>query len=446
MSVYATAMRAIRSSALAALLVTATACSRTAPPSEPVQLTVAPATPEPTPPPDASRSASLLGEPDAEFGEAGATSIERAAGEQRFSAIVLTRDGSIAATGYAPFDGLHDICAARLTPAGRLDETFGDRGFVRVGSRRGFGTAIAVDGAGRLLVAGYFHRSGGTDTLLARLDARGRLDPGFGDGGIVIGDFSKSDKPRAVLVQPDGSFVLVGYRNARGNFAVRYRADGRLDTRFGEQGHAAFGAAEDSAGAFVTRAVLAPDGGIVAGGYHAHRHLGLVARLSADGKPIARFGGTGTVMIDRPRVSSAWAVAADAQGRVLLGLQTKDRRAAIVRLLSDGTHDPSFGRAGFAIAEPAVDDQFYALLFDAGENVVGVGFRGLADDAVTLLARFSPRGAVDRSFGDRGIVTRKLGRSGSFQFAAAWDAAGRLLTAGDVWTGDRSRALVMRYR
>ena len=424
----------------AAPIAIALSCAPQQPAAPAPTLTVPSAANEASEAPPNDGSAALAGELDESFGEGGVGLFEHAPGEQRFSAMVVLPDGSIAATGYAPFDGMHDIVAARIAPDGRLDQSFGARGFVRVGDRRGFGQAIAADRAGRLLVAGYFHTRGGTDHLVARLDRAGKLDESFGNGGVVIGNFGRSGAPCAVLPRSDGSFVVVG----RGAFA--YRPDGTLDPRFGDGGKAAFAVTGKSAGAFSTRAVLAPDGGVVAGGYHAQAGRGFVARLSKTGDPDVLFGSAGTVMLAEPPVSSAWAIAVDSENRVLLGLQTGDRRAAVVRLLRDGTHDPSFGSGGIAIVDPAGDDQLYALLHDANDRIVGVGFRGLAEDAQALVTRLSTRGAVDRSFGDRGVVIRRVANGGTFQFAAGWDASGRLVTAGDVWNGNQSRALLMRYR
>lgn len=403
-----------------------------------------PAAPAPMAERTVAGSAALKGELDVGFGQGGSLLVEREPGEQRFSALAVLDDGSVAATGYAQFDGSADVVLARITADGRLDPSFGEGGQVRVGTRRGFGGAIAADRAGRLLVGGYFHTRPGTDMLLARFDGRGRLDPSFGQDGIVISDFGTNDQPHAILVRADGSFVVVGHRQRLQNGAVGFRSDGSLDPGFGDGGVAAFGPRNAPGIAYVTRAVMAPDGSIVAGGYQAHEHRGVVARLTPDGRPDTRFGRSGSVVLDQPSVSSAWAVAVDSHGRALLGVHTDEGPAAIVRVLPDGTRDRSFGRDGIAIADPDGDDQFYALLLDTHERIVGVGFRGLGDSAIAWLVRFSPRGALDASFGERGIATQRLSGA-TFSYAADWDPSGRLVIAGDVWNGERSRALVARY-
>ena len=428
----------------AGVILAAFGCSEAPTPAAPIVTLPAAGTDEPQGP-VLARGAALRGEFDPTFGDGGAVLLERAPGEQRIDALTILPDGAIAAAGYADFDGETDVAATRVTPDGHLDSHFGDGGFVRVGSTHGFGGAIAHDAAGRLLVAGYFHRSNGTDLVIGRLDDQGQLDPSFGDHGLVTHDAGPRDQPHALFVRSDGGIVVVGYHAGKRNAALALRADGSLDRHFGEEGVARFGRGEGRGNAYATAAVMGPDAAVVAGGYLANEHRGFVARIDARGRPDARFGEDGLVLLEAPPMSSAWAVALDADGRVLLGGQTDAGPAVVVRFTARGELDRTWGSGGVARADPHGDDQFYALLCDAGGRVVGVGFRGLADDARALVARFTPAGVLDPTFGQGGMRLRTFG-GGTFLFDAAWDHQGRLVTGGDVWNHEQSRMLVVRMR
>jgi uncharacterized delta-60 repeat protein len=418
------------------------ACAASPRPAQQPAVVVPRAEPEPPPTPVlAPTGLELRGELDASFGTAGVALFEREPGEQRFSAITSLRDGSVVAAGYAPFADSHDISAARITEAGVLDKTFGDRGWVRVGDRRGFGHVITQDDKGRLLVGGYFHDKRGTDTLLARLDARGGFDPSFGKNGVVVQDVGSGDQPHAIFARPDGRIIVVGYHSGPKNAAVAFRADGSLDPAFGNDGVALFGG-EGTANAFATAGAMGPAGEIVAGGYFAQDKHGFVARLDASGRADMAFGKSGVVVPELP-IQSAWAVGVDRESRIYLGAQTQAGPAVVLRFKIDGSLDRKWGLNGVAVADASGDDQLYAILFDKNDNVIGIGFRGLADEAQGFIVRFTPDGGRDKRFADDGRLVKSFG-GGTFLFAGAWDSKGRLVAVGDVWNRDKSRALVIR--
>ncbi len=80
------------------------------------------------------------------------------------------------------------ILVARLGSDGALDGAFGDRGISFTQIRTfGAGSAVVVHPDGRVVVAGYAGDNGGAadEVVLLRYLLDGRLDPGFGDGGLA---------------------------------------------------------------------------------------------------------------------------------------------------------------------------------------------------------------------------------------------------------------------
>lgn len=114
-----------------------------------------------------------------------------------------------AAPGAAPLDEGFSPAIARLTPAGRLDATFGVGGVAVVhrdgqGRRLGWPDAARVVGDGGTYLVAGLERANGLRATLVRIDRNGRLDPAF--GGTRRADLPM-DHARAV--EAFGSHVVV---------------------------------------------------------------------------------------------------------------------------------------------------------------------------------------------------------------------------------------------
>ncbi len=104
--------------------------------------------------------------------------------------------------------------------------------------------ALARQPDGKIVVAGTSSVSGsgtGATFALARYKPDGSLDATFGTGGKVISHRASYDSLAAVALQPDGKIVVAGWSAAgyhnSGNCALaRYNADGSLDAGFGSGG------------------------------------------------------------------------------------------------------------------------------------------------------------------------------------------------------------------
>lgn len=185
-----------------------------------------------------------------------------------------------------------------------------------------------------------------------------------------------------------------------------------------------------------------------------------IVRYLANGKLDQSFGSGGAVTIPRPAgaVFVLSGVAVDSQGRVVLAGLTRPlptnstpdpllSSAAVMRFNVDGTPDGSFGNGGtvitnFGIAAPkapgstysgasvglrdiAIDSQNRPVVTGGYVTEIGTG----AGSAVStgFVARLTEGGAVDTSFGDKGV--RSISTIHSIGQIAA-DAGGFLALAG----------------
>lgn len=197
--------------------------------------------------------------------------------------------------------------------------------------------AVAVQADGRVLIGGNFTQvNGAARRYLARLNADGTLDTGFGVGPNGLDDFVF-----AVAVQPDGRILIGGFFNEVNGVMrrkiARLNADGTLDM--------SFGAGQSGADGLVQSIAVQPDGRILIGG-NFNQVNGVprkgVARLNADGTLDAAFG-DGQSGVD----GAVGTIALQSDGRVLIGGNFNQVNGVVrdylARLNADGTLDTNFG-------------------------------------------------------------------------------------------------------
>lgn len=161
--------------------------------------------------------------------------------EQAFAAAVQP-DGRIVIVGKAD----NDFALLRLNPDGTLDTTFGVGGKV---AKDFFGSvdeayAVAIQGDGKVVVAGRIS-SGGTGKMgVARFLGNGELDESFGSNGVFTITFEATgsvlNDARDIAIQSDGKIVVAGgaTNNATGvdYGVIRLTTGGALDAAFGTGG------------------------------------------------------------------------------------------------------------------------------------------------------------------------------------------------------------------
>jgi uncharacterized delta-60 repeat protein len=133
--------------------------------------------------------------------------------------------------------------------------------------------------------------------------------------------------------------------------------------------------------------------------------------------PDRSFGHGGSASFAPQRFSSGAGVAVDSQGRTLVGATLDDgsllhTRAAVLRLLPDGSLDPAFGSAGVAVIPPPApyaSSRAEAIALDAQGRIV---IAGEVDDDVPAAVRLLPDGTLDPAFAAGGVLVAKGAYSG----------------------------------
>lgn len=177
---------------------------------------------------------------DGAFGNSGLVSTDFGPGDDYVNSITIDSQDRLVVTGSCN-DG-EAFALARYKSDGILDGTFGSDGLVstNLGSGKDVGYSIAIDGSGRLVVAGYCDNGEDLDFALARYTESGEFDPTFGTGGLVSTDFGLGGEiGHSIAIDSSGRHLVAG-RCVNGNnqdFALaRYMGSGDLDMSFGSGG------------------------------------------------------------------------------------------------------------------------------------------------------------------------------------------------------------------
>ncbi len=332
--------------------------------------------------------------------------------------VAIQPDGRIVVAGTSGAGML----AVRLNTNGSPDTSFsGDGVSTALPGRSAEGRAIALD-AGKIVVAGT---ATGADAYprpaVARLNADGSPDSGFGSGGAAVFDLGRLSYANAVGVQSDGRIVIAGsQRNdlqTTSVLAARLTGGGALDSSFHGNGLFLQQYARSAAYSAVFDLALAPDGKIVLAG-SATNGLSLsdspegvdaiAIRLNANGNPDSSFDGDGVAYLPastRKDQYNQTEPLPGAQGVVLGGSdvilggyydETTLKRLAVWALDSSGAPDLSFGSGGHTFTPFGNDSaELNALSIAANGDIFGAGDlgSGLASPPTGLAAKYGGVGA-----------------------------------------------------
>jgi uncharacterized delta-60 repeat protein len=266
-----------------------------------------------------------------------------------------------------------------------------------------------------------------TALLASQISAQsGTLDPTYGNGGISIlqpGDLH--DVAHDIVVLGDNTSLICGVARVDGRnsiFVAHLYNDGSLDASWGTSGGYTFFTIGDEAYGYAMG--VDSQGRIYVTGIAyptlAQAVVPLV-RADASGQPDLTFGTNGVMLYP---LSDTEAEARDlvvlGDDRVLLAGSAIgpdfDRDSFIMRLLEDGSPDPSFGNGGTAINDHVGDDQLNCLALMDNGNAVGAGHANVSFVMKTVLFMVDGTGTPENGFGNAGTLLPEIGSNDH----AAW--------------------------
>lgn len=362
------------------------------------------------------------------------------------------------------------FAVVRYNMNGSLDTTFGNGGIVTnifppvSAPTTSYGEGVVVQtGPPTTITVGGYNYSGGENYYfcLARLTTNGTYDTTFGTNGFVTlaftnGSIGLFEAEAFAETTQAGKVLLAGLMtNPSEQFiddlsAVRFNANGTVDTIYGTQGSAAPGGSDLPAQA---RALaLQPDGKVlVAGGatsilpavlglnpYIAYTNNFSMVRYNADGSQDASFGSNGQVFITLTSGTNAQGNAVQIQpdGKAVVAGGAPPSIGSnlcftLVRCATNGSLDGSFGHGGEVVTQiGSSNSSAEALLLQPDNKILSAGYAMSGTNTIFALARYLTNGALDSTFGGSGMVTPGLSSGNDEVFALVLQPDGKIVAAG----------------
>ncbi|MZR62298.1 hypothetical protein [Alcanivorax sp. DP30] len=379
------------------------------------------------------------GQLDSSFGDNGIVITDLNATSSDIAQSLITDDsGKLIAAGSSRSGTNSAFALVRYTATGQLDTGFGTNGktLTDIGGSGG-GSSVIQNGNGDLVVAG----SSNNDFALARYTSEGQLDASFGDNGMAITDISTQDSARSAMEDANGNLVLAGFSRNSSNLdftLASFTSEGQLNTSFGDNGIVITSQkfSKDQA-----RSIITDSSGklIVAG--HSYTVTGTdfaLARYLSNGEPDTSFGSEGAVITDISANSDyAKSVIEDSNGNLVVAGYSHNGSAydfALVRYTSNGELDTSFGDGGLVVTDIGSNNDYaHEVIEDNNGNLVVVGYtnnkRFDSNNYDFVIARYTPAGELDTTFGEAGITV--MGLTGNdYAHSVIEDSNGNLVIGG----------------
>jgi uncharacterized delta-60 repeat protein len=279
------------------------------------------------------------------------------------------------------------------------------------------------------------------EVLYDRALMAGDLDTTFdGDGKVttdlVFGE-NLNDRASSVAIQSDGKIVVAGYSSGSGihDFAlVRYNSDGSLDTTFDGDGKVTtdFGAGDSA-----YSVAIQSDGKIVVAGFSFNGRNGdfALARYNSNGSLDTTFDGDGKVTMDFGGEDYASSVAIQSDGKIVVaGSSQKTLNSpydfALARYTSNGILDTTFGSNGKVTTDFGSYDTASSVAIQSDGKIVVAGESLRSPQYDFALARYDSDGSLDTTFDSDGKVTTDFGGDYDGAFSVAIQIDGKIVVAG----------------
>jgi uncharacterized delta-60 repeat protein len=297
--------------------------------------------------------------------------------------------------------------------------------------------------------------------------APGKLDPGFGNGGVVVtatAPGAGADFQNGLVIQPDGRILVGGESDmgaAAGGFQwriSRYTKKGALDGSFGAGGTVLTSMSstggEDE---HIWGLALQPDGRIVAAGEVVTATGGFdvaLARFNPNGTLDTSFGTGGkvtTAIGPGTRRDNAFQVRVVDNGKILvagfadMGPGAGGRNFMLAGYNPNGALDGTFGTGGIVITPVAPGDardqvDTNGMTIDSAGRIVVAGNANMGTGAGGVnfaLARYHFDGSLDGSFDGDGLVTTAMAPGDNIDVVSgiAIDENGKIVAGGVADSG-----------
>lgn len=379
------------------------------------------------------------------FGFEGFTTISTGGASTIITDIAIQNDDKIIICG-AQTTGLigpftFNMYLARFNSDGTLDTTFANQGilienrFVTNSSAINDPIRIAIKPDGRIITAATNQR---IDIFINSYLSNGQPDNTFGDNGLVSVDLGTVfDRVVGLAITREGDILIAANAQTTPKL-IKLSSHGSLDQTFGVNGIATPGL---PGGITFSDIEIMHDGKIAVGGSSPDQLF--LSRFNQNGTLDTTFGtNSGYILVTIPSVlmlaGSCLTIQPDdkfiigGQGNIFGGIAI-----LVARCTPEGLLDTSFGSRGIAtyFVQAGMFSGASDIALQSDEKIVLTGFNNTS----ALTFRLLPNGILDQSFGTSGTVLSRLANSTTnSNFAIAIDSHNRLVWAGQSLTSGRT--------
>ncbi len=379
--------------------------------------------------------------------------------EQRHRTRARTRSSKAAA--------LNSACAEILEPRRLFTGGVGFPNYDPIavpiqGFQFDYRNAVTTQADGKILIAGYVGTSGvgtGTDIAVVRCNVNGAVDISYGTNGIATVPLPGDQEGKSIAIDATGRAIVAGTTRSGGvfNFAVaRFTSTGTADNTFDTDG---FASASFSPGqnALAYAVIVQLDGSVIAGGktFNGTGYDFALAKFTNAGAPDNTFDGDGlrSHSVIPGTSNEITGLALQGNGSIVAVGTTTGPLATpstfiIARYTPTGANDGTFGSGGSVVANFGAGNVAGAIgvTLQVDGKIVAAGGVTNSTTGVThmALARYSTTGSVDNSFGGTGKVVVTFGNNDRGEVVAMQNFGGpqKIIVAGS--TGSHGSFAVAR--
>jgi len=289
----------------------------------------------------------------------------------------------------------------------------------------------------------------------------GTLDSTFGISGKITSNYFSTQMIFDTATQPDGKIVAVGAATVGSSnnntfYAVRFNANGAIDTTFGSNGYFNLDMSGLGYNNFARTVELQPDGKIILGGAVAqfingdNYYFG-VLRLNANGTIDNTFGNQGKSIFSMSSSSSTSNqikdIALQADGKIIVAgtyYNSPSTDFAVARLNTDGSLDSDFSNdgkvlIGFTYNSTVNYDEAHRIKILSDSRILIGGETSFNDSAWCML---QPDGSLDSSFGTGGKKT--FATDNNFDFGTVYFLPDNSVLLGGYYSGNSDDAALYK--
>jgi len=325
----------------------------------------------------------------------------------------------------------------RYTSTGTLDVTFGHKGIAQLPTNFTIFGSMVLQSNGQIVMAGEVAdpNTGAAAFGLERVNPNGTVDTTFGTNDLAVASMGFPGTEAVLVMQPNGNILLGAQLEPIGRglpfhtALARFSSTGTLDTTFGSGGTVSVPAV----GGCSALAVLSTGEILVVNG-------NAIAQFTTDGSQESTVTG-GTIVAsagsENPSITSVF----QPNGAYILATavsigpgRNHNIATEVLRFDATGTPDSTFANPIFRFTGnggSGVEDVPNGIAVQANGDILVVGAHSTPSSALNGLARLTPSGSFDPTFGTNGIVTNSVPTgTGGLEGVVIQPADGKIVTVG----------------